>query len=197
VEFDEWDLRQATLTGQFDKMYRWFCKNRDLAHKKIYEAQVQGNNVTRWVFIVNLKRLNTQIHLCSNCKEYFFEISCTKTSYLKDFVSSVGLRFYADVVTSHESVYPDSLDRLYIVNGDLNFNFLFDRNIRIRLKKLILIFLAPSIFEVILNIVRPLLSAETARTIQVYGPSSGWESKVFATIDRDQLRSAYSGTKEN
>jgi hypothetical protein len=71
MELDEWDLRQATLTGQFDKMYRWFCKNRDLVHKQIYEAQVQGKNVTRWVYMVNFRRLDSQRHLCLNCKAFY------------------------------------------------------------------------------------------------------------------------------
>jgi hypothetical protein len=72
-----------------------------------------------------------------------------------------------------------------------------DPNIGVHLKKYCSFLLAPSIFEVILNIVRPVLSAGTRRSLQVYGPSSGWESKVFATIDRDQVRPAFSGTKEN
>jgi hypothetical protein len=73
-----------------------------------------------------------------------------------------------------------------------------DPNIGVHFFKIYFSFLlAPSIFEVILNIVRPVLSAGTRRSLQVYGPSSGWESKVFATIDRDQVRPAFSGTKEN
>ena len=54
----------------------------------------------------------------------------------------------------------------------------------------------PQVFEVVLNLIRPVISPQTREALKVYGNNKEeWDSIVYADITRDQLPKEYGGTK--
>lgn len=54
----------------------------------------------------------------------------------------------------------------------------------------------PQVFEVILNLIRPIMSPQTREALKVYNNNRDeWDHIVFSDIGRDQLVKEYGGTK--
>jgi len=57
---------------------------------------------------------------------------------------------------------------------------------------------APQIFEVVLNLIRPIMSQQTRDALKIYGNNKAeWEAVLYKDIKRDELPSTYGGTKIN
>lgn len=54
---------------------------------------------------------------------------------------------------------------------------------------------APPVFEVVLRVIRPLMSQITREALQVYGPDKAvWKKVLLKIADENQLTSDYGGT---
>ncbi len=54
----------------------------------------------------------------------------------------------------------------------------------------------PQVFEVVLNLIRPIMSPQTREALKVYNNvKDEWEPVVYADIKRDQLVKEYGGTR--
>jgi len=76
-----------------------------------------------------------------------------------------------DWIRHYESYYPGLIAGMHIINN-------------------------PRIFSPLLEIIRPLFSAQTAKILQVHGPDKNeWSKIILQTISADQLSPQYGGTK--
>jgi len=81
------------------------------------------------------------------------------------------LPIYTNYVLNYEKHYPGSVDKMMLLN-------------------------TPQVFEVVLNLIRPVMSQQTRDALKVYTNNKDeWEHIVFADIKRDQLVKQYGGTK--
>lgn len=56
---------------------------------------------------------------------------------------------------------------------------------------------APSIFELILNVIRPIMSPLTRRTLKVYNANKqSWQTELLRIVDKEELPVEYGGTNE-
>ncbi|ODN03993.1 SEC14-like protein 2 [Orchesella cincta] len=55
----------------------------------------------------------------------------------------------------------------------------------------------PAIFELVLNIIRPIMSPLTRQTLKVYNTNKEqWQKELFEIVDRNELPPEYGGTRE-
>jgi len=81
------------------------------------------------------------------------------------------LPIYTTFVTNYENHFPGSADKILLLN-------------------------TPQVFEIVLNIIRPVMSQQTRDALKVYNNNKEeWEPIVFNDIGRDQLVKEYGGTK--
>lgn len=58
-------------------------------------------------------------------------------------------------------------------------------------------FVAPAIFELVLNVLRPVMSPLTRQTLKVYNTNKQqWQNELLKIVDKDELPIEYGGTKE-
>jgi hypothetical protein len=70
MDFGAWDIRRAAVSGKTDRLARKINKHMDAVHRKVYELLGQGKNITRWVFIGNMKDLSASEQLCLRCENF-------------------------------------------------------------------------------------------------------------------------------
>jgi len=63
-----WDVRKVLLSGNRDKLVRYFDQMCESTFIRIRNIQAQGGNVTQWVHIVDLVSYNLRQHACINCE---------------------------------------------------------------------------------------------------------------------------------
>jgi len=81
------------------------------------------------------------------------------------------LPLYTNFVSNYEQRYPGSCDKILLLN-------------------------TPSVFEIVLNLIRPIMSAQTREALKVYNNNrEEWDHILFSDIRRDQLVKEYGGTK--
>jgi len=81
------------------------------------------------------------------------------------------LPIYTTFVSNYENHFPGSCDKIILLN-------------------------TPQVFEIVLNLIRPIMSQQTRDALKVYNNNrEEWDPILFADIDRDQLVKEYGGTK--
>ncbi|CAL8068098.1 unnamed protein product [Orchesella dallaii] len=91
------DIRQAHLTGRAPMFLRFVDKIMDEAEMKVRNAQLEGKNVTRFQFVINLDGFNLVQHGCPNCV--------------------VGTLSF---LSSYENHFPWLTDKIVIINAPPN-----------------------------------------------------------------------------
>jgi len=101
----EWDIRKAAISGKRARLQRYFYKLLDEPNVKIREAVAQGQNVTQFYLIYDLKGYNLVEQGCLPCKNYGDYFACVKLIqilYILLFSTYCG--------TFYQFRYSDSLD---------------------------------------------------------------------------------------
>ncbi|CAL8112990.1 unnamed protein product [Orchesella dallaii] len=81
------------------------------------------------------------------------------------------LPFYIYLINSYENHFPGHADKIMLIN-------------------------TPPVFELVLNVIRPLMSPLTRRALKVYNQDkSQWQPELFRYVSPDELPPEYGGTK--
>ncbi|XP_035711465.1 CRAL-TRIO domain-containing protein T23G5.2-like [Folsomia candida] len=147
------------------------------AEWELRQAAVQGrmDHVIRW-FIkgfddVHLKSFEYQKSGKTNGTQWNLIADMDKLSRQQHLCIQC-LRFYTELAITFESRYPGAIDKIFVVN-------------------------APSIFQVILGVVNPILSKRTLNALEVLGTNKEEWSKVLdAHFEKDQLPENLGGTRK-
>ncbi|ODM99264.1 SEC14-like protein 2 [Orchesella cincta] len=80
------------------------------------------------------------------------------------------MAFYVALINSYERHYPGFCDRIILFNS-------------------------PPSFEVVLSVIKPLMSADTRNALEVYGhDKTQWQKRLLEVVDASQLTPDYGGT---
>ncbi|ODN02368.1 SEC14-like protein 2 [Orchesella cincta] len=74
VNFGEWNLRKAAITGRMNKLIRWTYKFFEDASKRVREQQTEGKNVTQFTAVMGLDGFSPLTHTCALCMRYYFTL---------------------------------------------------------------------------------------------------------------------------
>jgi len=148
IDSTRWDVRQAVVSGQRDKLVLWMVKMMEDAARKVREYQKAGNKVTRWGIIFDLSYFNLVQSGCLQC-----------------------ITVYAEFVENCEHYYPNTVDKIFLVN-------------------------TPMLFETVLSVVRPIMSQETRNNLRVYGTDKRkWQQALRKDFDAQELPKQFGGTR--
>ncbi|OXA59719.1 hypothetical protein Fcan01_04675 [Folsomia candida] len=140
------------------------------------QAVVQGRlkGVIRWMFKrrdeIHAKVRELQRQGQINGTQWNLVVNLDKFNS-KQHLCAQCLRLYTDWVTTLEAHYPSSQDKIFVINS-------------------------PSTFQVVMNLIRPLLTPSTRNAIKILGTNMNeWSNTLFAEIARDQLPEGFGGTR--
>jgi len=103
VDIYEWDLRRAILQGRNQRLLRYLYRLLEDITEQIFEAQENGQNVTRFVVLGNADGFNLVQHACSLC-----------------------LPTWVQFVQTFETHYPGFLDEVIVVESPATVNVVLD-----------------------------------------------------------------------
>lgn len=66
-EFGHWDLRNAEITGRFERLKRFGERIMEEEETIVRNSQAQGKLVTRAMVIMDMDGFNLVQHMCSRC----------------------------------------------------------------------------------------------------------------------------------
>ncbi|CAL8109313.1 unnamed protein product [Orchesella dallaii] len=89
----EWDLRSAVVTGRIRRGLRYLDKAMDEANKMIRTQQLEGQNVTQFLFVLHMGHFNLYQHGCPRCITGILEFL---DSYENHFPGSADLILLVD-----------------------------------------------------------------------------------------------------
>lgn len=74
--YSDWDVRKAAVGGNMERLNVYIAKMFDNAWLKVRDLQKEGKNVTRFVIVLDMEKINLLQHLTPSCKyaktTYFF-----------------------------------------------------------------------------------------------------------------------------
>ncbi|XP_035705333.1 SEC14-like protein 4 isoform X2 [Folsomia candida] len=89
----DWDFRKAALAGKMDKMILYASKMFNDAWLKVRDLQQSGQNVTRYVIVIDVGKINIRQH-----------------------INPASMPFYIGVVLSYERNFPKQGSNIWVVN---------------------------------------------------------------------------------
>jgi len=82
------------------------------------------------------------------------------------------LPMYLHLVNTYENHFPGHADKIMLIN-------------------------TPAIFELVLNVIRPIMSPLTRQTLKVYNTNKEqWQNDLFEIVERKELPPEYGGTRD-
>jgi len=145
--FKDWNVTKVIESGQGDRFARWHYKYMEDLTKHVRSLQKEGKKVSRFSMIADADGFNQVDHGCPSCMEMYITIS-------------KGL----------DQQFPESLNKLYIVNASKYYRDAIDK-------------------------IWPTLSKRSQRALKVYGTDSDiWKLALLKAIDDDNLIPDFGGT---
>jgi len=177
IEHEDWsDMEEA---------YPWFVDGYDIYGKPIGTANWDEWDIRKGVLAGKLKKMmrwmtygqETAVRRVrelqaqgKNVTQWHFIINMNNFN-LHQHACAQCMPLYTNFISTYEHHYPGSSDKIMLLN-------------------------TPETFEVVLNLMRPLMSEQTQEALKIYSNNRNeWEHIVFADIKKDQLVKEYGGTK--
>jgi len=171
--------------SDMEEEFPWYLDGYDISGKPILTANYDEWDVRKGVLSGKLQRLMRWMAYAQeaavrrvrelqtqgkNITQWNFIINMNNFNLVQHACVQC-LPIYTTFVSNYENHFPGSADKIMLLN-------------------------TPEVFEVVLNLIRPIMSEQTREALKVYNNNKAeWDPIVFKDIKRDQLVKEYGGSK--